>query len=64
MSEALVLTGADAGLPRRPVLVQKLPKEIRFVASQDDFPRSTSGKVQRRLVERWLDAGKPGADKP
>ena len=42
----------------------KLPKEIRFVASQDDFPRSTSGKVQRQLVERWLDVGKPGADKP
>ena len=36
----------------------KLPKEIRFVASQDDFPRSTSGKVQRQLVERWLDADK------
>ncbi len=34
----------------------KLPKEIRFVASQEDFPRSTSGKVQRQLVERWLDA--------
>lgn len=34
----------------------KLPKEIRFVASQDDFPRSTSGKVQRQLVERWLEA--------
>ena len=33
----------------------KLPKEIRFV-SQDDFPRSTSGKIQRQLVERWLDA--------
>ena len=33
----------------------KLPKEIRIVASQDDFPRSTSGKVQRQQVERWLD---------
>ena len=33
----------------------KLPKEIRIVASQNDFPRSTSGKVQRALVERWLD---------
>jgi len=33
----------------------KLPKEIRFV-SQSEFPRSTSGKVQRQLVERWLDA--------
>ena len=33
----------------------KLPREIRIVASQDDFPRSTSGKVQRQQVERWLD---------
>jgi acyl-CoA synthetase (AMP-forming)/AMP-acid ligase II len=33
----------------------KLPREIRFVASQDDFPRSTSGKVQRQRVERWLE---------
>ncbi len=32
----------------------KLPREIRVVA-QSDFPRSTSGKVQRKLVERWLD---------
>ena len=32
----------------------KLPREIRFVA-QRDFPRSTSGKVQRSQVERWLD---------
>jgi acyl-CoA synthetase (AMP-forming)/AMP-acid ligase II len=34
----------------------KLPKEIRFVDSPDAFPRSTSGKVQRQLVERWLEA--------
>ena len=33
----------------------KLPREIRIVASQDDFPRSTSGKVQRQQVELWLD---------
>ena len=33
----------------------KLPREIRFVASQDDFPRSTSGKIQRQAVERWLE---------
>ena len=33
----------------------KLPREIRFVASQDEFPRSTSGKVQRQQVERWLE---------
>jgi acyl-CoA synthetase (AMP-forming)/AMP-acid ligase II len=34
----------------------KLPREIRFVASQDAFPRSTSGKVQRQQVERWLES--------
>lgn len=31
----------------------KRPKEIRFVAFED-FPRSTTGKVQRGEVERWL----------
>jgi fatty-acyl-CoA synthase len=34
----------------------KCPREIRLVASPDQFPRSTSGKVQRQAVERWLDA--------
>lgn len=37
----------------------KLPRQIRFVASQDDFPRSTSGKVQRQRVEQWLDDAGP-----
>lgn len=32
----------------------KRPKEIRFVASLDDFPRSTSGKIQRQALERHL----------
>lgn len=32
----------------------KQPKEIRFVASQDDFPRSTSGKVQRQALEKAI----------
>jgi fatty-acyl-CoA synthase len=32
----------------------KQPKEIRFVASPDDFPRSTSGKVQRQALEKLL----------
>ncbi len=31
----------------------KRPKEIRFVALED-FPRSTTGKIQRHEVERWL----------
>ena len=37
----------------------KLPREIRLVASADEFPRSTSGKVQRQQVERWLEAPAP-----
>ena len=32
----------------------KQPKEIRFVASPDDFPRSTSGKIQRQALEGWV----------
>ncbi len=38
-----------AGLAR-----YKQPKEIRFVASPDDFPSSTSGKVQRQALEKLL----------
>jgi fatty-acyl-CoA synthase len=34
----------------------KCPREVRLVGSAADFPRSTSGKVQRQQVERWLDA--------
>lgn len=32
----------------------KVPRDIRFVNSTDDFPRSTSGKVQRQRVEAWV----------
>ena len=32
----------------------KQPKEIRFVATQEQFPRSTSGKIQRQELEKWL----------
>ncbi|MBM3490807.1 MAG: long-chain fatty acid--CoA ligase [Alphaproteobacteria bacterium] len=37
----------------------KRPKQIRFVALAD-FPRSTAGKIQRFIVEKWLEepAGK------
>ena len=31
----------------------KRPKEIRFVGL-DAFPRSTTGKIQRHEVEKWL----------
>lgn len=51
----------DAGLDEAALLAlcraqlagYKRPREIRFVAA-DAFPRSTSGKVQRGEVERWL----------
>jgi acyl-CoA synthetase (AMP-forming)/AMP-acid ligase II len=36
----------------------KRPKEIRFVPF-DRFPRSTTGKVQRGEVERWLGWAEP-----
>ena len=32
----------------------KRPQEIRFVRLED-FPRSTAGKIQRFIVEKWLD---------
>lgn len=31
----------------------KLPKEVRFV-EESDLPRSTTGKIQRHEVEKWL----------
>jgi acyl-CoA synthetase (AMP-forming)/AMP-acid ligase II len=39
---------------RRDLSTYKCPREIRIIRSQNDFPRSTSGKVQRQLVEQWL----------
>ena len=30
----------------------KMPKDILFVASQDEFPRSTSGKILRQVLEQ------------
>ena len=33
----------------------KRPREIRFIGF-DDFPRSTSGKIQRHELETWLEA--------
>jgi len=35
----------------------KCPKEILFIASAADFPRSTTGKIQRQEVEKWLKDG-------
>ncbi|MCR5860429.1 class I adenylate-forming enzyme family protein [Mesorhizobium sp. J428] len=32
----------------------KRPREIRFIAFED-FPRSTSGKIQRHVLETWIE---------
>lgn len=32
----------------------KCPREIRFLPSADAFPRSTTGKIQRQEIEKWL----------
>lgn len=32
----------------------KWPKDVRFVATRDEFPRSTSGKIQRQALERLV----------
>ncbi len=42
-----------AGLCRNALAGYKQPKQIRFVAL-DDLPRSTTGKIQRHEVEKWL----------
>ena len=38
---------------RRELASYKRPKDVRFVAF-DDLPRSTTGKIQRHEVEKWL----------
>ena len=53
----------DDGLAEQEILARcrqalagyKQPKEIRFIAF-DDFPRSTSGKIQRHALEALLEA--------
>lgn len=48
------LTVADLSAQCRAALAgYKQPKQIRFVAL-DDLPRSTTGKIQRHEVEKWL----------
>jgi len=48
------LTAEDlAGQCRAALAGYKQPKQIRFVAL-DDLPRSTTGKIQRHEVEKWL----------
>ena len=49
-----VLTAADLiEACRRNLAGYKRPKEIRFIGI-DEFPRSTTGKIQRHEVEKWL----------
>lgn len=49
------LTGDDlAGRCRDQLAGYKQPKEIRFVPFED-LPRSTTGKIQRHEVEKWLE---------
>ncbi len=38
---------------RRSLAGYKRPKEVHFIAF-DEFPRSTTGKIQRHMVEKWL----------
>lgn len=48
------LTADDVvGMCRGRIAGYKLPKEVRFI-ELDDFPRSTSGKIQRHLLEERL----------
>ncbi len=48
------LTEVDvATLCRASLAGYKVPKEVRFIAF-DDLPRSTTGKIQRHEMEKWL----------
>ena len=48
------LTGEDViGMCRGKIANYKLPKEVHFVA-MEDLPRSTSGKIQRHVLEARL----------
>jgi fatty-acyl-CoA synthase len=48
LTEEVIEAQCRAGLAR-----YKRPKEVHFVAFED-FPRSTTGKIQRQEVEKWL----------
>jgi len=58
------LTEADLMQRCRDALAgYKRPREIRFI-DFDEFPRSTSGKIQRHTLEAWLRDGKYRDSKP
>ena len=51
------LTEAEVmALCRQNLAGYKRPREVRFIAVED-FPRSTSGKVQRHEMEPWVEHG-------
>jgi fatty-acyl-CoA synthase len=52
LDEALSAADIEA-MCRKELASYKRPKEVRFVAFED-FPRSTTGKIQRHEVEKWL----------
>ena len=48
------LTEAEVEILCREKLASyKRPKEVRFI-ELNEFPRSTTGKIQRHEMERWL----------
>ncbi len=51
--DAALTAEAVTALCERSLARYKRPRDIRFVGAED-FPRSTTGKVQRHEVERWL----------
>ncbi len=52
LDEALSAADIEA-MCRRELASYKRPKDVRFVAFEA-FPRSTTGKIQRHEVEKWL----------
>ncbi len=50
--------GAAGALCRQELAGYKQPKDVRFVR-EDEFPRSTTGKIQRHEVEKWLQCLRP-----
>lgn len=55
LPEAFVSPEDLMHLCRSRLSTYKCPREIYLVTSQAAFPRGTSGKVQRQLVERWVE---------
>jgi len=56
VTEAGVTEGELLAACRAELAGYKCPREIRFLPSAEDFPRSTTGKIQRQEIEKWLQA--------